>query len=775
MRDKIEYLDEYNFAETVFNGSEQAKTESIMSLGNGYLGLRGCAEESYMGQTRGLFIAGTFNSFDDDEVTELPNCADFIGTELQFDSDLLDLSKGTVVNYEKKLNLKKALLTRKMDWSISGKGYSLEFERFVSQKELHLTGQSIKLSSDENVMVRIAVGINGRMTNSGSQHFNDGEKRFCDGKYLRMVTRTTHSGITVFYTLGMKFLLDGKEMDLEPQLIIDRRRILAEFRVELKAHQTLQMEKTVDVRTDRDGDSSGRTPDEIKQAGLSSVKNNRKKGFSTILQESAAALDEKLWSRARIKIDSPSCIDRLAVHFAQYHLHIMTPAHDSRMNIGAKGLSGEGYKGHTFWDTEIFALPYFIFSNPESARKLVEYRYLSLDGARRKARENGYGGAQFPWESAWLDDGEVTPEWGSADIVTGIPLRIESGFIEQHITADVAFGVWQYYKATGDERFMLEQGYELILETAVFWALRLECGEDGLYHINDVMGPDEFKEHVDDNAFTNYMAWWNIKIASECADKLKNQNKEEYDRLVGKLGHGNAFDTFTELTGKIYLPRPREDHVLPQDKTYLALKDIDLRKYKNGNYGEIYKDYNSEQISRLQVSKQADVMLLLLLLEDLFPIEVKKASWNYYEPRTIHDSSLSFSTHAILACDMDETDGAYSFFSRACQVDLGQNMYSCNDGIHAAAMAGIWQSAVFGFAGVRMLNGKLRIIPKLPRNWNGMELVLYWQNQRLEISIDRERIVIVNKTNLAPTELFVVDEWIRFDGTGECSRAVKGR
>lgn len=775
MDGKLKYIDEYSFAETVFNPHELAKTESIMCLGNGYLGLRSCAEESYLGQTRGLFVAGTFNQFDDSEVTELPNCPDVVGTDIVLDHTLLDLSQGTVSNYEKRLHMKTGLLTRRADWTVEGKKYSLAFERFVSNSDLHMIGQKITILPAQDMSVRIVTGINGRMTNSGSQHFTDGEKRFLDGQYLQMAVRTTHSGVQLCFTSGMNVRIDGEETEVNPNIIMDRRRLMMELVLELKASQALEIEKIIDVRTDRDLDSAGLTWDEMKTKALHCLKNSIAKGYSMLFEESAAALDEKLWSRTPIKISSRDCFDPLAVNFAQYHLHIMTPAHDSRMNIGAKGLSGEGYKGHTFWDTEIFALPYFIFSNPESARKLVEYRYLSLPGARKKAKENGYEGAQFPWESAWLDDGEVTPAWGPADVVTGLPLRIESGFIEQHITSDVAYGVWQYDQATGDEAYMLECGYEIIFDTAKFWASRLEfCEEDGLYHINDVMGPDEYKEHVDDNAFTNYMAWWNIRLAIQCYERLMRQNKETLNRLDAVLHLQRTWTEWVERAEKIYLPRPRQDHVLPQDNTYLSLKEIDLAKYKaSDDVGAIYREYNAEQISRMQVTKQADVMLLFFLLEELFPYEVKKASWAYYEPRTLHGSSLSLSTHAILANDMRDRELAYSFFQRACRIDLGPNRHSSDDGIHAAAMAGIWEAAVFGFAGVRIVNGKLRIMPRLPRNWDRFDFVLYWQKQRLEIGIAPGEIRILNTTNTAPIVILILDETVCFDGNGKPVSMVK--
>ena len=293
----------------------------------------------------------------------------------------------------------------------------------------------------------------------------------------------------------------------------------------------------------------------------------------------------------------------------------------------------------------MFVLPYFIYSAPEIARSLEEYRWLSLPGAHKKAAGNHYEGAQFPWESAWIDDGEVTPVWGAADIVTGLPTKIWSGFIEQHITADVAYGAWEYYQATGDQDFMDRCGYELILDTGKFWASRLEEGQDGKLHINDVVGPDEYKEHVDDNAFTNYMAAWNIRKALEYSRMLKANRPDLYQALDAKLGLTALEPQWEDKLSRIYLPQPREDLVIPQDRTYLTLKDIDLTKYKNQqNVGSIYRDYNQEQITHMQVSKQADILIMFLLLEDEFSAQVKRANWNYYEPRTLHDSSLSLST-----------------------------------------------------------------------------------------------------------------------------------
>lgn len=299
-------------------------------------------------------------------------------------------------------------------------------------------------------------------------------------------------------------------------------------------------------------------------------------------------------------------------------------------------------------------------------------------------------------------------------------------------------------------------GYELIFDTAKFWASRLEPGEDGRLHLNNVIGPDEYKEHVDDNAFTNYMAAWNIRKALDDAALLREKNPALYRALSEKLDLPRAEAQWAEKLPLLYLPKPREDGVIPQDKTYLTLKDIDLRAYKKQEkVGSIFRDYNQEQISLMQVSKQVDILLLFLLREDLFSREVKEANWNYYEPRTLHDSSLSLSTHCILANDMGKRELAYQLFQQAAAIDAGPNMDSSSAGIHAAAIGGIWQSVVFGFGGLRMLGGKLRIDPKLPEAWEELSFYLHWKGQKVFVTVTKDALCLVNQTGTALVDLTV--------------------
>ncbi len=739
-------------AESRFDVSCLGKCEAVMCLGNGYMGLRSATEETYVGEQRDLFVAGTFNKFDDDEVTELPNAADVIGLDMTLDGERFDLTTGSVEQYRRSLCLKTGELTRRAVWrSPAGRRYELTFCRVVSMDRRHVIAQKVSVTPlDGGAELFLAGGINGRMNNSGSQHFSEGEKRLYDGRFMQYTQTTGQSKIDFFLNTAFRFSLDGEPLEAKGFISMDRRIIRQEFELTVPAGKTLTAEKISNVYTSRDRECEGVTFRQIQERSLDEEKAACAAGYDALAQASARAWGE-IWDAAPVLIEAEDPFDQLAVRFAQYHLHSMTPAHDHRMNVAAKGLSGEAYKGHTFWDTEMFVLPYFIYTAPRIARSLEEYRWLSLAGAHRKAAENGYEGAQFPWEAAWIDDGEVTPVWGAADIVTGLPIKIWSGFIEQHITADVAYGAWEYYMVTGDGDFMDRCGYELILDTAKFWASRLEEGEDGLLHINDVVGPDEYKEHVDDNAFTNYMAAWNIAKAMEYAAFLKKEKPALYSALDEKLDLAAAERQWAEKLPRLYLPRPRADGVIPQDRTYLTLRDIDLTKYKNQTaVGSIYRDYNQEQITRMQVSKQADILIMFLLLENQFSLDVKRANWNYYEPRTLHDSSLSLSTHCILANDMGDRKLAYALFKRAAAIDLGPDMASSSAGIHAAALGGIWQGVVFGFGGVRMLQGALRIEPKLPESWSRLAFRFYWHGQQLRLEATRSEMRLTNLTGGEP-------------------------
>ncbi len=753
-------------AEADFSRNLLGKAEAVMSLGNGYMGLRSATEEPYVGEVRNLFVAGTFNQSDRIEVSELPNAADVTRLDIRVDGERLDAAPSRTANYVRALNLKEAELTRSFIWTTSaGKEVAFTFKRFVSLDNLHVIAMSLEIEAlDADVQISIESGINAQVANSGSQHFYEGEKRIYDKKYIEMIQKTVESQIDFMFHTVHHASLDGVELE-EPFMRIDRRVVMLTFKSAVAKGQKLSLEKLTTVHTSRDKDLAGMELQDMRQQALSSLRACAAKGYDALLLEHTRAWERKVWGVYPLHIDSENDFDLLAARFALYHLTVMTPAHDERMGIAAKGLSGEGYHGHSFWDTEMFILPFFTYSNPQIARSLLTYRYLGLEGARKKAKSNGYEGAMYPWEAAWPSDGEVAPEWGRVDVVTGKQTKIWTGFIEQHITADVAFAVWQYYMATDDQAFMEEFGYEIIFDTAKFWASRLEWDDSRQqYSINDVIGPDEYKEHVDNNAFTNYFAHFNLELAVTYYQQLRELDTAVYQKLNAKLQLEQAAIAWNEAIDKLYLPQPRDtDLLVPQDDTYLTKRIIDLTKYKNQTHvNTIFEDYSLEQLSDIQVSKQADLMILFYLLEDKFSEEVKIANYHYYEPKTLHDSSLSLSTHAILANDLNDRSLAYQLYQQACEIDLGPDMKSSDLGMHTASIGGIWQIIVMGFAGVRMIHGKLRMNPKLPAHWNKLEFSISWKGQRLEVAIGKDKLVITALDQL-PVTLEVYGTEYSFD------------
>lgn len=734
-------------SETAFDVRHLAKFETIFSQGNGYLGLRAATEECYGGERRNLFIAGTFNRFVNQEVTELPNAADMLQLDIRLNGNPFHLEKGTIHSYRREFDLRQGELRRDIVWEDEqGARFKLRYRRFVSLQNMHLLGMRVEitpLTHPSDIFIRS--GINGQMTNSGVQHFLEGDRRVFDKELLQLTATTSQSDIEFVHTIASQLYRSGSRLQTDPVPSMERRKVMLTYQADAEVGETIRFDKIASVHTSFDFDWNERSTSShslmaFAREHLLAAAN---KGFDQLFNEHEQAWQRR-WKHISIEISSSDFFDQLSVRFAQYHLTIMTPAHDSRFSIGAKGLTGEGYKGHVFWDTEVFILPYFLYTEPETARKLVEYRYHTLKGARKNALDHGYRGAMYPWESAVTGE-EETPEWGPVDIVTGTPTYIWTGKIEQHITADVAYGAWHYYQATDDQEYMDRCGYEIMMETATFWASRLEWNEERQqYHITDVIGPDEYKEHVSNNAYTNYMAYWNIMKAIECTHSLMQVQNEVYARLEQELSLTERLKEWEEKAQYIYLPQPDSySHLIPQDDTYLHLQVIDLQKYRNQKVvASILADYSMTQLSEIQVSKQADILVLFYLLEDWFSKEVKAANWHYYEPKTLHDSSLSLSTHSLLACDVHDMDLAYEMFAKAARIDLGTNMHSCNEGIHAASIGGIWKAAIMGFGGVRSWEGTLRLNPMLPRTWDRLSFPLYWQGSQLQVTVNRDKLEV---------------------------------
>lgn len=738
-------------AETEFNSEFLKKYETLFCLGNGYMGLRSATEEQYPGESRGWYIAGLFDQFKG-EVTELANIPDWLATKIFINGEQFTLEKGKILTYLRFLNLKDGELVRDIAWETpQGHRFQMVFRRFVSLDNYHLAGLKIEiLPLDGDAHIAICTGFDGQVTNSGAQHFVEGNKRVFQKKHqYYMTVKTQESAIDVALAAQHRFFVNDARVDAAEQFSGERRRILVTSTCSVKQQDTFVFEKIVSGFTGRDAELIHKSVKDVDvlNIALKTLEQEASQGYDVLFEQSKAVWRDK-WKEMEIEIDGPG-FDQLAIRFAQFHLIQMTPAYDNRLSIAAKGLSGEGYKGHVFWDTEIFMLPFFIYTFPEIARKLLEYRYNTLAGARQKARENGYRGAMYAWESA-LTGEETTPKWGAIDIVSGEPIRIWCGEIEQHITVDVVYGLWHYFQATQDHDFMLNYGYEILFDTANFWVSRLEYNQEkDQYEIHNVIGPDEYSEHVNNNAYTNYMVQWHLRKAAECAQWLKANHADTWTRLNACLHLEQYQQEWQDKAEKIYVAIEEETGIIPQYDGFMKKKVIDLSPY-TGKVGVIFDNLGWEAIQQCQVIKQADVVMLLYLLGDLFSKEVKQTNWDFYEPKTLHDSSLSPAIHSILAHDLEIPELAYQYFERAARIDLGENMNRSDHGLHSASLGGVWQAVINGFAGMRIRKDRLSLTPRLPDPWKKLVFRLKWRGASIAVAIDKTQIIFKKKMDKNP-------------------------
>lgn len=745
--------------ETSFNEKYTGKCESVFTQGNGYLGLRNSLEEQYVNTVRGMFITGTFNKASKDEVTELPNVSDIVNMEIELNGERFSMTEDNLKEYSRTLNLYTGETCRNVLWEgKNGNVVQLSFHRFVSYKNVHVIGAYVEIKPVNcDVKATVVSGINAQVTNHGAQHLTEFSKRAFEEKFLQMGMVTTESAVSIAVSTVHKVFQSGKYTeDAASKIIDDRRKIHAEIQLVIPQGETARVEKISTVHSSRDLEyvASGKEPEgeNVCRDGLDNLKEAEEKGYETLLEESKKVW-EKIWKKQDIQIDSKEDDAQIAVRFALYHLQIMVRREDNRVGIGAKALSGEGYKGHSFWDTETFIFPYFQMAEPETARTLLEFRYKGLYGARKKAIENGYKGAMYPWEAAWVSDGEVTPYVTGVNVHTGEPMICLTGVIEQHITSDIIFALWQYYAATDDQDFMDRYGYEMTIETARFWNSRLEwIEENNRYEIRDVIGPDEYKEHVDNNAYTNYMAHENMRLAAQVIACIRDEKKDIYGKMQKLMQEeGTSLEQLEEelkdKMKKLYLPQPDEKTgIIPQFDGYFDLKEIDLSVYKNASVvGTVFHDYSGEDVQGMQAGKQADIVELLYQMEDITTPDNKAKNYVYYEARTLHDSSLSKAIHSITACDLGMEKEAYDMFMSAALTDLGQEMKSSDAGIHSANMGGVWQDVVMGFGGIRIRDGHLRIAPNCPKQWEKFTYPLYWKGNELHITVCKDGVEVINE------------------------------
>jgi hypothetical glycosyl hydrolase len=772
----------WRLTEHHFDYLHSRKTEATFAQGNGFIGMRAVQEEYALKKEPGLYISGTFHRESGPEVPELPNILDITGIHLEMDGEMFSLFTGSVIHYEKSLDLETGELRRDVHWrSPLGKEYLLLFRRFVSLSDIHLIGMQIVITSlTGSCNVIVNSGIDTRQTNSGTQHFPEGTFQFFNQEYLISGQAASDSSVEIIS--GTTIILENGAQSTSSEhdsasytppagtvkQYINRRKagfintaqaetgkpLTISKYTYISTHSTQELsagfagpEGATGIRPEDLQETHLKIREEISSPIIEKLQTYRSEGYQKLLNSSRSAW-RNWWNGCDVEITG-SDEEQLSLRAALYHLRIMTPYHDARCGIGAKGLTGEGYKGHSFWDTELFILPFYLYTDPREASALLQYRYHTLPGAQRKAIANGSQGAMYAWESADTGD-EATPEFGELDIEKGIRERYLFGNYEQHVTADVAFAVNLMRTADVDEQFMKNYGYRILFETARFWASRVENRDDprGLV-LTDIIGPDEYSFPADNNAYTNHLVGLNLEVAAASYEELRETSPEWLAEAFPTITSESAA-LWAETAKNLYRPEPNSDNIIPQDDFFLNQPIIDISAYRNGKQpGAILKDYSLAQIFRLQVAKQADVVMLLFLFPELFPRSAAISSFLYYEPKTLHDSSLSAAVHAAVAARLDLTDMAAAFFQKACSIDFGSALRSSDEGIHAAAMGGLWQAAVLGFCGFSMKHQQISLDPKLPTTWNSCRFRILTAGSTVTITITESQITLLAHIRLA--------------------------
>ncbi len=716
-------------SETEFDPAKLHHKETVFTTGNGYLGTRGAFEEGYPGAQPATLIHGVF---DDVPVvyTELANCPDWLPIYISVEGERFRLDQGTLLAYRRELDVQRGVLSRDVRWrSPGGHTLDLRFERFASLADEHVVAIRCEITAVEQpCTVTVYGGINGYPDNMDVLHWTWLDQGV-DAPTAWLHTRTRHSGLTLGMAMRMTArgefdrTVNGTAAPVHAMECHNCPALTATF----IAHpgQPVSIEKVVTLFTSRDVAE----PVEAAREKLAALAD-----YVTLRAAHEAAW-AAVWEDSDVIIEGDPAA-QLAVRHSLFQILAAVPRHDDRVSVSAKTLSGFGYRGHVFWDTEIFLLPFLTYTQPALARNLLTYRYHTLPGARRKAQANGYEGAMIAWESAQTGD-EVTPRWVPGPQGEEL-VRIWCGDIELHITADVAYAVWHYWQATGDDAWMRDYGAEILLDTAVFWGSRAgwNPARKG-YEINDVIGPDENHEHVDNNAFTNGMVRWHLQTALGTLIWLQTVDAERAAALTAQLDlTPERLARWRDIIERIVILHDPQTGLIEQCDGFFALKDVNLEDYEPRTKS-MQAILGIEGANQHQVLKQADVVMLLYLLRDRYDDATLRANWDYYNPRTDHTygSSLSPAIHAAVACMMDDPQQAYTHFTRAALVDLEDVRGNAAEGVHAASAGGLWQAIVFGFAGLRLTGAGPVAVPRLPAHWTRLKFRLYWRGQAYTFDI----------------------------------------
>ena len=725
--DRYFQVDPWRIVEEGFDPSYARVSESVFSLANESMGVRGCFDEG--GSTdslRGMYINGVY------DMEKLPRsyrgiidhthfmipAADWLVTEITLDGEKLDLGRVRFRDFRRELDMRAGTLERSFVWETgTGRELRLAFLRFTDMVRRERAFQRITLEAlNFSGEIEIRSGLSFDAVHEGYRKcFWQETRTGAEGDRLMLQSRTTYSGQEVF--AGAILRVPGGFVPEEREKAIRGKGV-----IRLEQGKPCTVEKQAVLLF------SGSEGETLWQQGREALAE-----YGRITGEEALSAQksywEAYWKISDIRIEA-SCAEtgeaveaeQQGIHFCSFQLAQTYNGGSMRHNIGAKGMTGEAYNGHAFWDTESCCLPFYLFTNPEAARSLLLYRYNTLPMALDRARMLDCKGACYP--IATLNGDEACSLWQHAS------LQLQPG------TA-VAYGIWHYVHVTGDDDFLWTYGAEMLLQIARFLASRAaRGGRSGKFGFYGVMGPDEFHMMVNNNAYTNYMGMRTLSFAAETLRRMEREQPEAWAALAEKTALGkDEPDAWRRMAEEMYLPCG-EKGLIEQHDGFFDLPHTEINEIPVSEF-PLYEHWSYDRIYRTDMIKQPDVLMMLYLYNSSFSPDAKRVNYEYYEPRTIHESSLSPAIHSILAAELDRMEDAVRFFGYATRLDLDNFNRNTREGLHVTSIAMAWANIVYGFAGLRSDGEGLCFAPRMPDRWKKLEFSVVYRGQVIRIRMEK--------------------------------------
>ncbi len=726
--------------------------ESITSIGNGLMGMRGNFEEQYSGDThRGTYLAGVWYP-DKTRVGwwkngypryfgKVINAMNLISLRVIVDDVEIDLAALPVVSFQRTLDMQRGILSRRAVVRLPQGEVVLETERFVSIAQREVLALRYSVTTPFDCTVQLLPALDADVTNLDSNY----QETFWDfvdegqcGEALYVAARTKENPFdTPRFTVAAAMV----------NSVIGAQALPAEVRpgyacrmyaARALAGESLVIDKLVAVVTSRDHDEAG-----LAQTACTLALAAQETGYDALRAAHEAAWLER-WARADVTIEGDDAAQQ-GIRFNIFQLFSTYYGEDARLNIGPKGFTGEKYGGATYWDTEAYCLPmYLAIAGQETARDLLKYRYLQLEGAFHNARQQGLPGALYPMVT--FTGIECHNEW-------------EITFEEIHRNAAIAYAIFHYVRYTGDTEYLMEHGIDVLAGIAAFWAGRVhENKAKGCFMLHGVTGPNEYENNVNNNWYTNRMAKWCLEYTVECAALV------DAERRVALGLSQAALARYADIAARMYLPYDAERDVFVQHDTFLD-KDLMPASALAPEDRPINQHWSWDRILRSCFIKQADTLQGLYFLGHQYDTETKRRNFAFYEPMTVHESSLSPCVHSILAAEIGEQAKAVEMYQRTARLDLDNLNNDTDDGLHITSMAGSWLSIAQGFAGMRTVEG-LAFSPFLPACWQGYSFTIVYRARRLRIEV-KPGTVALHLLDGAPLELTLWGKAERLEGTLE--------